>query len=129
MPRFLKRGLSADAVEAADAKVRATVEGILSDVKARGDAAIRELSKQFDNWEPANFRLNAQDIERAIADDAKQMRTQRHVAGPSGDRPVIAAHRHAMDADIGDRHRLDMDLAAGRKLDRRGGGAKQRGIE
>ena len=37
MPRFLKRGLSADAVEAADAKVRATVEGILSDVKARGN--------------------------------------------------------------------------------------------
>jgi sulfopropanediol 3-dehydrogenase len=72
MPRTLKRGLSADAVEAADAKVRATVEGILSDVKARGDAAIRELSKQFDNWEPANFRLNEQDIERAIAQVSKR---------------------------------------------------------
>ncbi len=67
MPRFLKRGLSADAVEAADAKVRATVEGILDDVKARGDAAIRDLSKQFDNWEPASFRLSPQEIERAIS--------------------------------------------------------------
>jgi sulfopropanediol 3-dehydrogenase len=72
MPRFLKRGLSADAVEAADARVRATVEGILDGVKSRGDAAIRELSKQFDNWEPASFRLNAQEIERAIAQVSKR---------------------------------------------------------
>ncbi len=72
MPRFLKRGLSADAVEAADARVRATVEGILADVKSRGDAAIRELSKKFDSWEPASFRLNPQEIERAIAQVSKR---------------------------------------------------------
>ncbi|MFZ5691523.1 MAG: histidinol dehydrogenase [Pseudomonadota bacterium] len=72
MPRFLKRGLSADAVEAADARVRATVEGILADVKSRGDAAIRDLSKKFDNWEPANFRLTPQEIERAIAQVSKR---------------------------------------------------------
>ena len=72
MPRFLKRGMDASAVEAADAKVRATVEGILADVKTRGDAAIRDLSKKFDNWEPANFRLNAQEIERAISQVSKR---------------------------------------------------------
>ena len=72
MPRFLKRGMDASAVEAADAKVRATVEAILSDVKTRGDAAIRDLSKKFDNWEPANFRLNEQDIERAISQVSKR---------------------------------------------------------
>lgn len=72
MPRYLKRGLSADAVEAADAKVRGTVEDILGDVKARGDAAIRDLSKKFDNWEPGNFRLSPQEIEHAIAQVAKR---------------------------------------------------------
>ncbi|MET0278727.1 MAG: histidinol dehydrogenase [Pseudorhodoplanes sp.] len=72
MSRILKRGMSADAVEAADAKVRATVEDILSSVKSRGDIAIRELSKKFDNWEPASFRLNAQDIERAISQVSKR---------------------------------------------------------
>ena len=72
MPRYLKRGLSADAVEAADAKVRGTVEDILGDVKARGDAAIRDLSKTFDNWEPGNFRLSPQEIEHAIAQVAKR---------------------------------------------------------
>jgi len=72
MPRYLKRGLSADAVEAADAKVRSTVENILADVKARGDAAIRELSKTFDNWQPENFRLSPEEIERAIAKVSKR---------------------------------------------------------
>ena len=72
MPRFLKRGMDASAVEAADAKVRATVESILQDVTSRGDAAIRDLSKKFDNWEPANFRLNEQEIERAISQVSKR---------------------------------------------------------
>ena len=44
MPRFLKRGMDAGAIEEADAKVRATVEGILDQIKKRGDAAVRELS-------------------------------------------------------------------------------------
>jgi sulfopropanediol 3-dehydrogenase len=64
--------MDASAVEAADANVRAIVEGILDEVKARGDAAIRELSKKFDNWEPTNFRLNAQEIERAISQVSKR---------------------------------------------------------
>ena len=59
MPRWLKRGMDASAIEAADAKVRETVESILDDVKKRGNAAIRELSKKFDNWEPADFKLDA----------------------------------------------------------------------
>ena len=72
MPRFLKRGMDTSAVEAADAKVRATVEAILADVKARGDTAIADLSKKFDNWEPASFRLNEQEIERAISQVSKR---------------------------------------------------------
>ena len=52
MPRFLKRGRDAAEIKAADAKVRATVEGILADIEARGDEAVRELSKKFDDWSP-----------------------------------------------------------------------------
>src|SRR5215467_11511193 len=66
MARHLKKGLDASAVKAADAKVRETVEAILADVEARGDAAVRELSQKFDNWAPANFRLTEQEIERAL---------------------------------------------------------------
>ncbi len=52
--------------------MRATVEGILDEVKARGDAAIRELSQKFDNWSPASFKLSPQDIEKAIGQVAKR---------------------------------------------------------
>ena len=72
MARYLKRGMDAGAIEEADAKVRATVEGILADVKARGDAAIRDLSQKFDNWSPQNFRLSEQEIERAIGELPKR---------------------------------------------------------
>ena len=72
MPRWLKRGMDASAIKAADAKVRATVEGILDEVKARGDAAIRELSQKFDNWSPASFKLSPQEIEKAIGQVAKR---------------------------------------------------------
>ena len=67
MPRFLKRGMDASAIKAADAKVRETVEGILAQVEDKKDAAIRQLSKQFDNWEPKDFRLSAAEIEHAIS--------------------------------------------------------------
>jgi sulfopropanediol 3-dehydrogenase len=72
MPRFLKRGMDASAVKAADLKVRETVEGILAQVDEKKDLAIRELSKKFDNWEPKDFRLTASEIEKAISQVAKR---------------------------------------------------------
>jgi sulfopropanediol 3-dehydrogenase len=72
MPRYLKRGMDASAIRAADAKVRETVESILADIETRKDAAVKDLSKKFDNWSPADFKLSAQDIERAIAQVPKR---------------------------------------------------------
>src|SRR6201996_1468547 len=72
MARWLKRGMDASAIKAADAKVRETVETILGEVEARGDAAIRELSKKFDNWEPQSFRLTDAEIDKAIGQVAKR---------------------------------------------------------
>src|ERR1700743_3277180 len=72
MPRFLKRGMDASAIEEADAKVRATVEGILGEGKAKGDVAIRDLSKKFDTWEPKDFRLTPAEIEKAISQVGKR---------------------------------------------------------
>jgi sulfopropanediol 3-dehydrogenase len=64
--------MDASAIKAADAKVRETVEGILADVEARRDAAVRELSEKFDNWSPPSFKLSAPEIERAIGQVAKR---------------------------------------------------------
>ncbi|MDN3919386.1 histidinol dehydrogenase [Roseateles violae] len=66
MIRYLKRGASATALAEADAKVRSTVEGILKDVEANGDAAVRRYSQQFDQWDPADFTLSQAAIEAAV---------------------------------------------------------------
>jgi sulfopropanediol 3-dehydrogenase len=64
--------MDASAIKQADAKVRETVESILAQVDAGKDAAIRELSEKFDKWSPKDFRLSAQDIEKAIAQVKKR---------------------------------------------------------
>ena len=67
MATYIKKGIEAGEIAEADAKVRATVEGILSDIETRGDPAIRELSRKFDNWDPQTFRLSDAEIEAAIS--------------------------------------------------------------
>ena len=66
MIRHLKRGQSAAAHADADAKVRSTVEGILKDIETRGDEAVRHYSRQFDEWDPADFTLSQAAIEAAV---------------------------------------------------------------
>jgi sulfopropanediol 3-dehydrogenase len=65
--RILKHGVSQSASQEIDAKVRATVEGVIADVRGRGDAAVRELSEKFDRWAPASFRLSPAEIEALLA--------------------------------------------------------------
>ncbi len=57
MTHFLKQGKDAAAREEVDRKVRETVESVLADIQARGDAAVRDLSKKFDNWDRDDYRL------------------------------------------------------------------------
>jgi sulfopropanediol 3-dehydrogenase len=66
MAIWLKRSIAAEAKAAADRKVRDTVEAILADIEARGDAAIRELSRRFDQWDRDDYRLSAADIEDCL---------------------------------------------------------------
>lgn len=72
MARHLKRGREAKEIKDADAAVRATVEGILSDIETRKDAAVRDLSAKYDGWSPAGFRLSESEIELAIGKVAKR---------------------------------------------------------
>jgi len=63
VPKYLKTSISDDAKADADSKVRQVVEDILSDIGARGDAALREYSRKFDNWAPDEFKLSRADID------------------------------------------------------------------
>jgi len=67
MARHLKRSIDAADKDAIDTKVRATVEGLLADIGARGDAAVREMSARFDGFERADFRLTDREIKDCIA--------------------------------------------------------------
>jgi sulfopropanediol 3-dehydrogenase len=63
---WLKRGKPQSERAADDAKVRATVESVLLDIEARGDAAVRDLSVKFDRYDPPSFRLTPSEIEAAV---------------------------------------------------------------
>jgi sulfopropanediol 3-dehydrogenase len=65
MPIHLKRRIAQDVTDELDRKVRQTVEGILDDVRKRGDAAVREYSGKFDKWAPK--RLGSSDLENILS--------------------------------------------------------------
>jgi sulfopropanediol 3-dehydrogenase len=64
--QHLKSGIPAEARAEDDAKVRVTVEGILKDIEARGDASVRDLAQKFDGYAAPSFRLTASEIEAAM---------------------------------------------------------------
>jgi sulfopropanediol 3-dehydrogenase len=73
MAIWLKKGISAEDDAADVAKVRKTVEDILADIEERGDAAVRELSQKFDNWNPDEFRLTRPQIDACVKSLPKQV--------------------------------------------------------
>ncbi len=72
MARWLKTGKSVEERADADRQVRNTVEAILSDIEKRGDDAVRELSRRFDNWDRPDFRLSPAEIEACMAQLSRQ---------------------------------------------------------
>ena len=72
MARYLKEGISQEAKDVAEVEVRKTVEGILDDIKVRGDAALEDYSEKFDNWRPEEFRLSRTEIDSCYGQVTKQ---------------------------------------------------------
>src|SRR3954470_8449197 len=66
MARWLKTSISASDKADADTKVRGIVEGLLADIAARGDAAVREMSVKFDKWDRADYRLTDGEIQACL---------------------------------------------------------------
>ena len=50
-----------------DRELSERVRDIIADVEARGEVAVRELSRDFDKWDPASFRLSTDEIEKIVA--------------------------------------------------------------
>lgn len=58
---------TAKAGHGANADLTNKVSGIISDIEARGEAAVRELSQEFDSWNPESFRLSDGEIADIVA--------------------------------------------------------------
>ncbi|NIB38226.1 histidinol dehydrogenase [Pseudomaricurvus alkylphenolicus] len=67
MATIVKPGISVETSRQNNAQVRETVEGILSRIETEGDAAVRDLSQQFDGWNPESFRLTKEQIDACVA--------------------------------------------------------------
>ncbi len=66
MAIWLKRGASAEAKRDADKKVREIVESAIIDIEQRGDAAVRDMSVKFDNWDREDYRLSQSEVDACV---------------------------------------------------------------
>ncbi len=66
MADILKSGRAVEQKAEDQKKVRDIVVGIIDDIEARGEAAVRELSERFDGWNPKSFRLTDSEIEACL---------------------------------------------------------------
>lgn len=55
------------------AKVRAVVEGMIADIRERGDEAVREYSSKFDNYAPESFLLTDAQLDEIMAQVPRQV--------------------------------------------------------
>jgi sulfopropanediol 3-dehydrogenase len=72
MAEWLKRKEQALSSRLADQKISVTVSGILTEIEARGDKAVRELAVKFDKLDRKSYRLSRSEIESCIAELSTQ---------------------------------------------------------
>jgi sulfopropanediol 3-dehydrogenase len=66
MAVWLKKALPQEQRDIAAKAIREIVERILTDIADRGDAAVRSLSIQFDQWDREDYRLSHGEIQGCI---------------------------------------------------------------
>ncbi|XKK61429.1 histidinol dehydrogenase [Streptomyces sp. ARC32] len=67
MPKIIKGATTPVGARVTDDRVKETVAGVISDIRTRGDEAVRAYSEKFDNWSPASFRLTEDEIRTIVA--------------------------------------------------------------
>ena len=50
----------------ADLELAERVRALIADIETRGEAAVREMSRNFDSWEPEQFQLTPEAIEQTV---------------------------------------------------------------
>jgi sulfopropanediol 3-dehydrogenase len=71
MIRILKAATDV-AAQSQRADVSSTVADVIADIRSHGDAAVRNYSVKFDNWDPDSFLLSPEKIEEIVATVPRQ---------------------------------------------------------
>ncbi|MCY3910011.1 MAG: histidinol dehydrogenase [bacterium] len=58
---------AAKSAHGTDPELAERVRLLIADIEARGEAAVREMSHEFDNWGPDQFRMAPEQIEEVVA--------------------------------------------------------------
>lgn len=80
----------------AEADVEAVVDGIIADVRARGDEALREYAKKFDGAELDNLLVTKAEIDEAFAAVGEDFLTTLRMAAAN----IRAFHEHQVHKDF-----------------------------
>lgn len=67
MPAKFLKSQQPPATGSANIDVSSIVRGVIDDVRANGDAAVRKYSEKFDKWSPVSFKLSQAEIDESIA--------------------------------------------------------------
>jgi hypothetical protein len=94
----LKSARPASTDEDARRQVRLRVAEIVTDIRTRGEAAVRSYSPDFDRWEPASFRLSDEEIDRLVGslpqqviDDIDFVQDQVGISRPCSGNPCLTS--------------------------------------
>lgn len=66
MSFVLKAAVGEPAQRASNPAVVDTVAGVIADIRANGDDAVRKYSDRFDRWSPDSFRLDEDQIREIV---------------------------------------------------------------
>ena len=73
MPIHLKQASKTNDTSASShIDVAGIVRGVIDDIRASGDSAVKGYSEKFDKWSPNSFKLSEEDIKMSIAHMSKQ---------------------------------------------------------
>ena len=61
------KAAAAKSAHGTDPELAERVRALIADIEARGETAVREMSRDFDGWSPEQFRLSAGQIEEVVA--------------------------------------------------------------
>jgi histidinol dehydrogenase/sulfopropanediol 3-dehydrogenase len=107
--QFIKRAQGQDTQ--ADRALTDTVHSIIGEVKARGDAALRDYSEKFDKTVPQRFEVTGSEITRALAELDPQTRKDSEFA--------IAQVKRFAQAQLGTMKPLEIETLPGVHLGHR----------